>query len=192
MIKLPKLNPTARQISLCVIAMAVLLFVILLEALVFPAYDELARLEKTSEARAAEHARLSRNLAAGKVAQERFASLGKTTQQTGSDETTLSEFLRDLELLARRPSLRIVNIKHVPVDDQGTHRIYRAHLTLAGKIQNLLQFASEITDANDVEGLDNFMIRGVQGVSMVECSLVIRMVRTVEAPTPMIRQRQMK
>jgi Tfp pilus assembly protein PilO len=190
--KLPRINPTSRQISLCVIAGAFLLCVALLQAMVFPAYDELAGLGKTAEARAAEYARLSRNLAAGKVAQERFASLGKIVNQTASDEATLSEFLRELELLARRPSLRIVNIKPVPVDDQVSHRIYRANMTMAGKVQDLLQFASEITDANTVEGLDNFTIRGVQGISMVECSLVIRMVRTIDAPTPPVRKKRTK
>lgn len=180
--KLPKLHPTDRQIALCLVAGVVLLGLLVFESLILPAHDELTRLSTVAEARSMEYARLSRNLDAGKLARERFESLDKVLAQEGSDEATLSEFLRELELLARRPSMRIVNIKPIPVDDQGTHRIYRANMSLAGKIQDILQFASEITDANTVEGLDNFMIRGTQGVSMVECSIVIRMVRTVDGP----------
>lgn len=85
-------------------------------------------------------------------------------------------------MLARHPSLTLINMKPLPVDDRGTYKIYPVKLAVAGKLQEVLQFVSAMTNRPVVVGLDGFSLRGIQGNNMVECTLSIWMVRLSGGP----------
>lgn len=178
-----------RRVVLLAIAALILLCVHLCDALILPAYEELASLRSLAESRALEHARLSGHLAVSNVVKERFDAFADRVRQADNDEVTLSGFLLDLEAAARHPSISIVNIKPFPVQNEAAHKVYRVKMSVAGKLQDVTRFVSDVTNGNSVVGIESFSLRGVQGVSMVEFSAVLRMIR-VASSAPAERDRR--
>ena len=172
-------NLNSRQVTLFVLAAMVVLCVAVIEWYLCPEYDELKSLRSSAEMRAIEYSKLTRNLLVSRNVNEQFEKELKTAKQTESDEITLSNFLRDLEALARHPSMTIINIKPLPVKDERTYKVYRAKLAVAGRLQEILKFVSDLAAGPKIIGLDSFSLRGVQGVSKVECGLLVRMIRVI-------------
>ena len=173
-----------RRVALFATAALVVLCAYLCNALILPAYDELASLRSLAESRALKHARLTGHLAVSDVVKERFDALADRVRQADNDEVTLSRFLLDLETAARHPSISIVNIKPFPVQNEGTHKVYRVKMSVAGKLQDVTRFISDVTNGNSVVGVESFSLRGVQGVSMVEFAAVLRMIRIASSAPP--------
>ncbi len=146
---------------------------------IVPAYDRWQALRSLVHVRAIEHAKLTANLAVRESVNRQFESLGPKVRQTNSDQITLSEYLRDLETLARHPSMTLINMKPLPVEQEETHKIYRVKLSVAGKLPEILQFISDVTNGPTITGLKTFTLRGVQGSNMVECSLSLWMIRLI-------------
>ena len=174
----------ARQGVLIVLILGILLCAFLVGLYVFPAWDELDAVRALADAQALEHAKLERNLALGGRVNEQLLRRSRTAIQIDSDQVTLSGFLRELEGLARYPSLTVVNIKPFPVEDKESHKVYRTRLTVAGRLAEVLQFATDITTGTQVVGLESFSLRGVQGVGSVECTLSVLMIRLPAGALP--------
>ena len=178
MIRFPRLNN--RQIVLATWAVLFVVSATLIDRYIFPAYEELDSERALAKSQAIHYLQLTRNLAISKNVNMEFEGLGKSAQQTENDQITLSNFLRDLETLARLPNMTIVNIKPLPIKTKPTHKIYRAKLSVAGRLQDILQFVLGVSSASMITGLESFYLRGVQGgVSKVECSLLVRMIRLI-------------
>lgn len=174
---LDKLHP--RQIVLAIVTLTVVLGALLVLYGVFPAYDAWRSLSSQLKLQSLEHDQLSANLAAREYVNDQFKKLGLEVRQLKSDQIALSQFLRDVEALARHPSLTVINMKPMTVDDRGACKIYPVRLSVAGKLQEVLQFVSDMTNRPTVVGLDGFSLRGIQGSNRVECTLSIWMVRLV-------------
>lgn len=144
-----------------------------------PAYDEWQAVRSTVQMQAVEHAKLTANLAVRGSVDRQFKSLGPKLIQSASDQITLSEYLRELETLARHPDMTLVNMKPLPVKQEHTYKIYRVRLSVAGKLQDIMQFVSDVTHGPAVTGLEAFTLRGAQGHNRVECSLCLWMVRLI-------------
>ena len=166
-----------RRLVLLAMAALVMLSAHLCTTLVFPAYDELASLRSLAEHRALEHARLTGHLAVSEVVKERFDTLADRVRQEDKDEVALSRFLLDLEGAARHPSISIVNIKPFPIRNDGTYKVYRVKMSVAGKLQDVTRFVSDVTNGDSVVGIESFSLRGVQGIGSVEFAAVLRMIR---------------
>lgn len=163
-----------RQVVILVLTVMVVLAAAAAEYGLLPGYDELAESRSLAQLRAAQYARLSGNLAVRNKVAEEFQRSASSSVWNGSDEVALSNFLRDLEAKARLPGLSIVNIKPLPVRNEKTHKVYSARLTLAGRLAEVLQFASEVTGGQGVVGIESFNVRGTQKLYTVECTLAVR------------------
>jgi Tfp pilus assembly protein PilO len=75
--------------------------------------------------------------------------------------------------------MMVNNTKPLPVENNGTHKIYKVRLSVAGKVQEIAQFVSALTHSEWIVGLEAFQLRGVQGHNMIECSLSVWMVRLI-------------
>jgi hypothetical protein len=157
-------------------AMLILVMIILRYALV-PSAKQWSMLRVQLQAKNAEHARLVRNLAMRPMVDEQFTRLGPQVYQNDSDPMTLAGWLRELEMLARLPSMTLNHMKAAPVKQEKASKIYRVRLSVSGKLPEVLKFVSAATHGDTVAGLESFALRGVQGVNMVECGLSLRMVR---------------
>ena len=173
------LRVNTRQLALLVVTALVAICILTVKGCLLPAYEELSRVRSTAKSRAAEYAKLTRNLLISESIDARYKQHGKAVAQTGNDQKTLSNFLRDLEIQARRPNMTIVNIKPLPVTTEATHNVYQARVSVSGKLQEILKFVSNLANTPTVIGLDSFSLRGVQGINTVECSLRVRSVRVV-------------
>jgi len=181
-----------RRVVLMAMMALILLCAHLCSALVLPACDELISLRSQAENRALEHARLIGHLAVSDVVKARFDALSDKVRQEDNDEVTLSGFLLNLEAAARHPSISIVNIKPFPVQNVGTYKVYRVKMAVAGKLQEVTRFVSDVTGRDSVVGIESFSIRGVQGVSMVEFAAVLQMIRVPSSGTAMAPRRSGK
>lgn len=170
---------TLRQQVRIILLLAVLVSFLVLDRLMLPAWDEMRAKQDTSEASVRKHARLGRNLLAARQIEGLIGRQQRVSEQVKSDEITQSEFLRDLEATSRLPRLRIVNIKPFSAQDTGTHRIYRVKLSVAGPLQEVLQFVASVMAGPNPTGLDSFSIRGVQGKGIVESTLTIASIRLI-------------
>ena len=168
-----------RQIVLAGITGTVVLCAMIVGRSIFPVYDEWQEMKSLVRLQSLEHDRLSRNLAIKQEVEEEASRLKPSVYQLESDAITLSQFLRELEVLGRHPSMTLSNAKALPVEDKGAYKIYRVRLSVAGKLQEILQFVSDMTSGNTVVGLEGSALRGVQGGAMAECSLSMRMIRLV-------------
>ena len=171
-----------RQIVLGTITLNVVVCAWVVHYFVLPAYDEWRSLSSQAYVQAQEYAKLTANVAVRDSVEEEFKKLGPEIEQSESDQITLSQFLRDVEVLARLPSVMVINMKPLPVEDKGTYKIYPVRLSVAGKLQEILQFVSGVTNRPVVAGLEAFALRGIQGSNMVECTVSVWMVRLVSPP----------
>ncbi len=166
-----------RQVILLGIAGVVIISVVFATELLLPLYSNLTSMQIAVKNGASKHARLSKNLEIRELVNKEFARLNKQSFQTQSDQITVSQFLRDVEELARQPNMTLVNMKPLPVKHEGRFKIYRVRLSAIGKLQDIVKFVSGLTNAEHITGLSSLSLRGVRGNDMVECSLFIWMVR---------------
>lgn len=170
-----KLNP--REVLLAAIAVIGVIIFPMFRWGILPAYHQWQSLRYSTTMQTMEYHRLRSNLSMRKSVGEQFEKLGTNIFQEQSDQITLSDYLRELEALARYPSLTVIGIKPLPVVNEKSHKTYRIKLSVAGKLPEILQFVAKVTNGPTVTGLEAFSLRGVQGANRVECSLSLRMVR---------------
>ncbi len=179
---LEKLIAQPRQLAL--LWLTVLVVVVALGAVywVFPTYDAWRDLRSGAGMQAIEHARLRANLAMGQRVNEQFQQGGGKAFQGASDQITVSQFLIELETLARLPSLTLINARPMPARQKGPYKTYAVKLSLSGRLNEILQFVWEVTSGESIVGLESFSLRGVQDRQLVECTLNLWMVRLLAEP----------
>jgi len=179
---LEKLAAQPRQLVL--LWLTVLVVVVALAAVywVFPTYDAWRDLRCGAQMEAVEHARLKANLAMGQRVDEQFQQVAPKAFQDASDQITVSQFLIELETLARLPSLTLINARPMPARQQGSCKTYAVKLSLSGRLHEILQFVSQVTSGESIVGLEGFSLRGVQDRHLVECTLNLWMVRLLAEP----------
>ena len=173
-------NP--RQVALCGIAVFAIIFLVGIRHGVLPAYDEWQALRLRVAREEARHAQLVRNLAVRESVDEQYRSLGPETMQLDSDEATISQFLRDMEAIARESRVTLLNAKPLRAEDHRSHKTYRIKLALAGKLQDIIRFVTAVVNGPGAIGLERFSLRGRHHRDPVECGLSLRMVRLIAGP----------
>ncbi len=182
MIKFTRLNP--RQVALIVLMILFSLSIVTIDSYILPAYEEMDSARTSMHGLAAQYLRLTSNLAMSENIATEFQGLEKGIKQVDNDQITLSNFLRDLETQARLPNITIVNIKPLPIENKPTHKVYRVKISLAGRLQDMLQFMSNVSNGQKIIGFDSFSLRGVQGgLGRVECTLLIRKINVMYKKT---------
>jgi hypothetical protein len=180
--KSPLNNLEDRQIVLMWITGAVVACALIAQGWLLPALEDLKSARSLARAQQQKYARLKENIKIRQRVDQQFGTLHSRSFQRQSDQITLSGFLRDLESMARHPSLTLVNMKPMPVKNEGSFKTYRIRLAVAGTIQDILRFVSDLTGQDYSAGVESFSLRGIQGGRMAECSLSIRMIRLVSEP----------
>lgn len=175
----PHVNAKPRQIVLAILTGLMALCALATERYLLPAWDELVAQRVVAKAQALEYEKLTRHLAVADAVAAEFQQWGWPLVQSNTDEVMLASLLRSLEAKARVPGVNIVNIKPVPVSDEGVYKLYRVHFSLSGKLPDILRYAGEITGGGEGTGIDSFSIRGTPRPDTVECLLLLRTVRLV-------------
>ena len=165
------------QMILLGIVSVIIVSIVFTTELLLPLYDDLTSIQTVAKNELHKHARLLRNVGVRELVNKEFDRLNEQAFQTQSDQITISQFLRDVEGLARQPNMMLVNMKPLPVKHEGCFKIYRVRLSAIGKLQDIVTFVSAITNAEHITGLSSISLRGVRGNGTVECSFFIWMVR---------------
>ena len=166
-----------RQWVLLVITLSVVISAWLIQSVLLPRWDDYRTDRRQVQAMADRHARLSHNLRVRREVEREYSKLQVDLIQTKSDEITLSQFLRNLQQAADRPSLTIVNMKPGNVERDRSLKTFPVKLAVAGNLQEVLGFVGALSENRDAVGLGKLSIRGTHGVNQVECSLELWMVR---------------
>jgi len=181
-VRLPSFN--TQQTVLAVVTGLVLFGAILAARFVVPAVRQWQDLRVHIEEQTLEFAKLSRNLEVKQSVDRQFATLKPEIWQTESDEIKLSQFLRQLDPLARLPGITPINAKPLPIEDKGTHKIYRVRVSFSGQLPDVLKFVTDLTNGDQIVGLESFALRGIAGGggNQVECTIQIWTVCLVKEP----------
>jgi len=155
---------------------------------ILPAYDQWTNLRSHVDLQAADYAKLTANLAIKESVNQQYEKLNQKTRQNETDQIVLSEYLRDIESMARHPSLTLINMKPMPVKAEKNYKIYKVKLAIAGKLQEILQFVSDVTHSPSITGLESFSLRGVQGDNLVECNISFWMIRLTSESQKVIQK----
>lgn len=172
-----KISP--REIMLLVLTITVIVVAIAVRWYIVPAYDQWQSLKYLTQMQTAEYTRLRTNLSIQPSVDKEFSRLGPEIYQVKSDQITLSEYLRELETIAHHPSLTLISMKPLSAAEENDYKIYRLKLSVAGKLQEILQFIGDVTHGKTITGLQSFTLRAVQGHNMAECNLSLWMVRLI-------------
>lgn len=156
---------------------------LMLRNLVLPAYDQWTYWRQKTTTDALEAARLTRNYAARKTIDAQFEELGADAIQQDTDETTLWKFLSDIEIMTRFPNMTVLSTKPVPVRHEPTHHVYGVRITVKAKLHEVLQFFSELTSGKVVVATNSFVMRGLQGQQLVECTINAALIKLISEPT---------
>ena len=178
-----------REWLLIVAAAVVLAGLPLVKRVIVPAYDNWRSLREEVGRLEGEMTELVQNIAIAEKVRAEFARLGDHAAQRDTDEVTLSAFLRDVEATARKPNVTLVNMKPMPVDETTTHKTYRVHLAVAGRLADVTQFVADLLGGAWITSLDGFTVRGVQDGRTVECNLQVSMLRLLP---PDVRRKPVK
>lgn len=156
---------------------AIIMLILFVTEILSPALDGLTVKQTAVENAFAQHGRLVKNVSVRDFVEQEFANFADEAFQNESDQITVSQFLRDVESLARQPNMTLLNMKPMPVKVKEQYKIYRVRLSAVGKLQDIVTFVSSLTNRKYITGLSSLSIRGVQGHGVVECTLSIWMVR---------------
>jgi Tfp pilus assembly protein PilO len=168
---------THREYLIYGLTAVVIIAVPMIQKMILPAYDEWRMLRSQVNLQAIDYAKLTANLAIKDSVNQQYNKLDPKILLAATDQIVLSEYLRDIETMARHPSLSLINMKPMPVKEENFYKIYKVKLAIAGKLQEILQFISDVTNSPTVTGLESFSLRGVQGDNLVECNLSFWMIR---------------
>ena len=179
-------NLNERQRLLAGIAALTFLCAALAHHVVFPTYDRWITLRSEVQAEMQRHQQLLQNIAMKESIYRQFGDISEQAVQRESNEVTLSQCLHYVESLARHSSLTVTHIRPQDVEDQGAVRLYRVKVAVSGRLQEVTQFISGLTSGEEITGLESFLLRGVRGWNMVECSFCIRMIRLTSFPSAVL------
>lgn len=171
-----------REKALAVATLVVIVGVPVYQQLVRPMVDRWSSSRQEFHLRQMQHSKLQRNLQLRESAKARVEGLGQGAWQMESDEVTLSSFLGELEVLARRPTLRIASMNPGPVKDEGMYKVYPVRLTVSGRPMEVAQFVAALTAGQSVTSLRSFSLRGLQTGELIEATLNLWMVKLKEGP----------
>jgi Tfp pilus assembly protein PilO len=144
-----------------------------------PAYDTQKAVRAQAELMSMDYAKLLTNLAVSEKMSREYEMLrDEAVVQTESDQITLSAFLQQIEVAARRPTLVLINMRPQPIVTAETFKSYPVNLSISGNLPEVVRFVSDLLSAQTVISLDHFVLRGVQSYGRVECSMVLSMVKT--------------
>ena len=146
---------------------------LVLDKYALPAYGRWSAVRASLDSQIARYAELKRNLTLRDRILEQLKTLPRPPEVAKSDQIVLSNLLRELEELARHPSMTLINMKPMPVEDRESYKVYKVKLSVGGQLQEILRFASNLANGNRMTGVDSFTIRSIQGSNMVECSLTV-------------------
>lgn len=162
----------------CLGALAVLTLAIF-QLLLMPAWDAWRARQDVLESRREEYSRLMDNMSISKETSRQMARLAADVWQADSEESTVSNFLRDLETKWRQANLRLSSMRPLPLKKTRTLRLYPVRLAVSGNLGDVARFLSDLATGPGVTGLESFSIRGTQGSDAVECQMSIWTVRLV-------------
>lgn len=168
-----------RQISVLTLGGLILLAVGLIHYLILPSYTNMQMLRSTLRKDRNRSDLLMRNLQAKDSVEAQFVQVESAVLQTETDEITISQFLREIEALARKSNMTLVNMKPMAPKAEGTLRRYEVKLSIAGTLQDVFRFVHELTNGDRIVGLHSMSLRGVQGGRLVECNMEVWAVRMI-------------
>ncbi len=172
---------TSRQKTMLGFTAIVALTGVAMERWTFPAYDRWREQASLVQSRAADHARLARNLVIKAGVEDQFARLPAEAFAESSSEMAFCDFLKRIEAAA---GPLLVKVEPSEVKDDGVCAIYGVRLLLSGKLQEIVRFADSVLHGSDVIGLDDFSLRATSGRNMCDCTLTMWMVKLSRHPTP--------
>jgi len=169
-----------RELVLGAFGVLGLVTLLVMAFLVKPAWNQWQNQRELLQLRQDEFLRISQNLALNDNVIKGNAELAKVADQTGSDETTLSNYLKTIEAVSTAQKVMLTNMKPLPVERNGATNLYRTRLVVQGKMQETIRFVNALMQSTDATGLEAASIQGLQAGEMIETHLSLIMVKLLK------------
>jgi hypothetical protein len=166
---------TVREITLIATIAATIAIATLLKCVLIPMACALADLRQTASDQAELYAGLRRNLDDAKTVAQELSKLQDPPRQREPEQVIMSRLLRDFEEAAHLPSLRLLNMKPMPVEQSKNFRVFRVKLSASGEMADVVRFVDRATQGRSAKGLDSFWMRGTPA-GKIEVGLDFRMI----------------
>lgn len=137
----------------------VLLFALVLERLIFNPLSE--RLWELNQQINAEEAKLIRGLRAEKQKDRiisEYQSYEKYLKLKGSDEEVVSEYLREIEKLARESAVSVSYTKPQLRSERGIYKEYTVDVRAAATLENTITFLYNLNSSNLLLRVEKFTL----------------------------------
>lgn len=169
---------SVREVFLFGLTLSTVTLFLAVKYYLLPAYDEQKALRAQAELMSMDYARLLTNLVVSeKMGREYEILRDGAVVQMQSDQITLSTFLQQIEVAARRPTLVLINMKPLAIITAETYKSYPVKLSISGSLPEVIRFVSALLSAPTVIGVDRFTLRGMQSYGRVECSMELSMIK---------------
>lgn len=144
-----------------------------------PAWDRLKQLRSEVAVKRVRFAEFSGNLQIGHQVDTIFNEIENDgSERELSDHLATGEFLRTLiGIQSKYATITMINTEPLSVRSDRTYKVYPVRLAFAGNLPDVIEFITSATHHRTVTGIESFSLRGVQGANMVECAIVLNMVR---------------
>jgi Tfp pilus assembly protein PilO len=174
---------SVREVFLFGMALSSVTVFLAMKYYLMPSYDTQKAVRAQTELMSMDYAKLLTNLSVSEKMSREYEMLrDEAVVQTQSDQITLSAFLQQIEVAARRPTLVLINMRPQPIVTAESFKSYPVNLSISGNLPEVIRFVSDLLSAQIVISLDHFVLRGVQSYGRVECSMVLSMVKTTPLP----------
>ena len=138
-------NQNMREVFLFGVTLSAIASFLAVKYYILPAQNTRGALKAEAQLNAVEYAKLLTNLKISqKMGQEYNILHDEALVQTESDQITLSAFLQEIEVAARRPSLVLNNMKPQTVVTGETFKSYPVKLSVSGRFPEVIQFVSDL------------------------------------------------
>jgi hypothetical protein len=166
---------TVKEVFFLASIAATVLVGVILKGLILPMAFEFGDLRQTASDQAEIYAGLRHNLESAKTVTRELSKLQEAPSQREAEQVIMSRLLRELEEAAHFPSLRLLNMKPMPVEQTKSFRVFRVRLSASGDLPDLVRFVDRATQGRAAKGLDSFWVRGTPA-GQVEAGLDFRMI----------------
>lgn len=166
-------NLSSRERKIAIACLGVVFTSLLFNLILMPSIDGWVRLSKKIYEEERELLRLEKVLEIKDRVESAYKTYEKQILAKGSDEEEIADILREIESLSRPIGLRILNIKPLPIDDQGFYKKYTVQLETEGEMVRIGKFLYRLQTSPKLLEVQRIQLNARTGTELLRIHLLI-------------------
>ncbi len=172
-------NFTFREKRIAFITLMVIACCIVFNQFIYPQIIYWKRVNKEIEKLNVDLLKARRALGLKDQVEEKYKNYQEKVLITGSDEEETAKLLREIENLSRPIGLYILNMKPLPVEDEGLYKRYSIQLEGDGEIITIAKFLYSIQTSPSFLKVQRLQMNARSGTKLLRANLFITKISVV-------------